>query len=169
MISPRELVRGNLTRAGAPLHSHWLATRRVTGRRPRCIHWKCLRFWDTLTLNSSTDTRYPWMLQTYLTDWIFISSVSIWAITPLCRFTIFSKNDFWIKLEFTLLRTSPCCQCDAFRRVHAWWLCHLSITRDVIRGHVIHVITIMTLNSFTEFRNIYCPEQCIFHSDRARC
>ena len=39
-----------LTQAGAPLHSHWLATRRVTGRRPRCIYWKCLRFWDTLTL-----------------------------------------------------------------------------------------------------------------------
>ena len=64
-----------LTRAGAPLHSHWLATRRVTGRRPRCIHWKCLRFWDTLTLNISTDTKYAWMQQTYLTDWIFISSV----------------------------------------------------------------------------------------------
>ena len=64
-----------LTRAGAPLHSHWLATRRVTGRCPRCIHWKCLRFWDTLTLNSSTVTRYPWMPQTYLTDWIFMSSV----------------------------------------------------------------------------------------------
>ena len=39
-------------------------------------------------------------------------------------------------------------------------------TRDVIRGHV---ITIMTLISFTEFKNLYCPEQCIFHSDRAHC
>ena len=46
---------------GVPLHSHWLATRRVTGHRPRCIHWKCLRFWDILTLNNSTDTKYPWM------------------------------------------------------------------------------------------------------------
>ena len=49
----------NLTRAGAPLHSHWLATCRVTGRRPRCILWKCLRFWDTLNLNNSTDTKIP--------------------------------------------------------------------------------------------------------------
>ena len=40
---------------------------------------------------------------------------------------------------------------------------------DVIRGHVNHVITIMTLNSFTEFKNLYCPEQCIFHSDWACC
>ena len=68
-------TRFNLTRAGAPLHSHWLATRRVTGRRPRCIHWKCLRFGDTLTLNNSRDTKYPWIPQTHLTDWIFISSV----------------------------------------------------------------------------------------------
>ena len=28
------------------------------------------------------------------------------------------------------ITVSWCCQCDAFRRVHAWWLCHLSITRD---------------------------------------
>ena len=63
------------TQAGAPLHSHWLATRRVTGRRPSGIHWKCLRFWDTLTFNNSTDTKYPWMTQTHLADWIFISSV----------------------------------------------------------------------------------------------
>ena len=49
------------------------------------------------------DTKYPWMPQTHLTDWIFISLVWIWAITPLCWFTIFSKNDFWIKLVFTLL------------------------------------------------------------------
>ena len=46
--------------------------------------------------------------------------------------------------------------------VHAWWLCHLSITHDVIRGHVNHVITIMTLISFTELRYLYSPEQCIF-------
>ena len=38
-----------VTQAGAPLHSHWLATCRVTGHRPRCFHWKSLRFWDTLT------------------------------------------------------------------------------------------------------------------------
>ena len=43
-----------VTQAGAPLHSHWLATRRVTGRRPRCIHWKYLWFGDTLfSLNLS--------------------------------------------------------------------------------------------------------------------
>ena len=30
----------------------------------------------------------------------------------------------------------------------------VACTRDVIRGHVNHVITIMTLNSFTEFRNL---------------
>ena len=70
---------------------------------------------------------------------------------------------------FSSRRTALCCQCDAFRRVHAWWLCHISITRDVIRGHVNYMITIMTLNSFTEFRNLYYPEQCIFHSNRARC
>ena len=32
------ITQSTLTQAGAPLHSHWLATRRVTGRRPRCIH-----------------------------------------------------------------------------------------------------------------------------------
>ena len=31
-----------------------------------------------------------------------------------------------------------------------------------IKGHVSNVITIMTLNSFTELRNVYCPAQCIF-------
>ena len=30
----------------------------------------------------------------------------------------------------------------------------VACTRDVVRGHVNHVITIMTLNSFTEFRNL---------------
>ena len=100
----RDLIAAiGLTLAGAPLHSHWLATRHRTGRRPRCIHWKCLRFGDTLTLNNSTDAKYPWMPHSHLTDWIFISSVSIWDITPLCRFTIFSKNDFWRKLVFTIL------------------------------------------------------------------
>ena len=31
------------------------------------------------------------------------------------------------------------------------------------------MITIITLNSFTKFRNLYSLKQCIFHSDRARC
>ena len=43
------------------------------------------------------------MPQTHLMGWSFISSVQVWAITPLCRFMIFSKKDFWIKLVFTLL------------------------------------------------------------------
>ena len=45
-----------ITQAGAALDSYCLATRRVTGGRPSCINWKCLRFWDTLILNNSTDT-----------------------------------------------------------------------------------------------------------------
>ena len=49
------------------------------------------------------DTKYPWMSQTHLMGWSFISSVQVWAITPLCQFTISSKKDFCIKLVSTLL------------------------------------------------------------------
>ena len=95
---------GHKTQAGTPLHSHWLAMHRGgTGRRPRCIHWKCLRFWDTLTLSNSTYTKYSWKPKTNLTGLISISSVRVLAITPVCRFTIFSKKGFWIKLVFTIL------------------------------------------------------------------
>ena len=38
--------------------------------------------------------KYPWMRQTHLTGWIFISSIQVWAITPLCRYTIYSKMTF---------------------------------------------------------------------------
>ena len=67
---------------------------------PRYIHWKCLIFWDTRPLNNSTDTEYAWMPQTHLTGWFFIFSVQVRAITPVCRFSILSKKDFWIKLVF---------------------------------------------------------------------
>ena len=80
-----------------------LATCCVTRRHLRCIHWKCLRLGDTLILNNSMDTKYSWKPQTHLTGWIFISSFQFWVITPLCRFMIFSKKDFPMKLFFTLL------------------------------------------------------------------
>ena len=62
---------------------------------------------------------------------------------------------------------SLCRQGDTFRGVNVWWLCHLNAC-DVIRGHA-NVIAIITFNSFTEFRNLYCPKQCIFSfSERQR-
>ena len=47
--------------------------------------------------------------------------------------------------------------------------CTLVVVPPVTSSEVTWFTWCMTLNSFTEFRNLYCPEQCIFHSDRARC
>ena len=87
-----------VTQAGAPACSHWLATRLVIGCRRDTS--KCLIFWDIRPLNNSADTEYSWMPPTHLTGWFFIFSVQIWAITPVCRFSILSNKDFWIKLMF---------------------------------------------------------------------
>ena len=104
--------------------------RGVTGRRPRCIPWKCLRFWDTLTLNNSMDTKYHCMPQTNLTGRIFIPSVQVWAITDVYQFMIFSKRDFWIKLVFTLLLIPTditACTRDGYRNwYHDWGHCERS-------------------------------------------
>ena len=89
-----------LTQAG-PLHSHWLATGRVTGRHPRCINWKCLRFWDTPTWNNSTDTKYSWMPHTYLTGWIVISLSSSLNYHP--SVSVHDIQQKGLKLVFMLL------------------------------------------------------------------
>ena len=134
-----------LTQAG-PLHSHWLATGRVTGRHPRCINWKCLRFWDTPTWNNSTDTKYSWMPHTYLTGWIVISLSSSLNYHPSVSVHDIQQKGLKISVyAFTHPDRQPCYEGDAFPCVHAWRLCHLSITHYVIWGHMNHVITIITL------------------------
>ena len=94
--------------------------------------------------------------------YVFTSSLSFHSFVSVHDI---QQKDFWIKLVVTLLLIPTAITVLPMWRfcgVHTWWMCHLSITRDIIRGHVNHMITIMTLNSFIEFRNLYCPEQCIF-------
>ena len=82
-------------------------------------------------------------------------SVQVRVITPVCQLTIFSKKDFWIKLVLTLLLILTDITVLPKRHFSQHVRMMVVPTFNHLWRHLNHVVTILMLNSFTEFRTMH--------------
>ena len=131
---------------------------------PEMYPLKMFQIWGRPHLKQFHRHKIPWNATNApdgLDPYLFSSSLT---------FHTFLANDFRIRLVFTFLLILADITLLPMRRFS-------SRARMMVvppfdhprRNQRSRVITNMMLNSLTEFKHLYCPEQWVFHSDRARC